>query len=121
IGKDGEVPKKGVNHSGEWSPGKRDAEGREIPPSHRNARFTLDLGLLENTDSRLHDPRGVVVGGIIYGGRDSDTWVPLEEAFDWTHGIITNGASLESETTAATLGEEGVRKFNLMSNLDFLS
>jgi len=121
IGKDGEVPKKGVNHSGEWSPGKRDAEGCEITPSHRNARFTLALRLLENTDSGLHDPQGVVVGGIIYGGRDSDTWVPVEEAFDWAHGIITKGASLESETTAATLGEEGVRKFNLMSNLDFLS
>ena len=31
------------------------------------------------------------------------------------------GASLESETTAATLGEEGVRVFNPMSNIDFLS
>ncbi|MCK4256181.1 phosphoenolpyruvate carboxykinase (GTP), partial [candidate division WOR-3 bacterium] len=58
---------------------------------------------------------------MIYGGRDSDTWVPVEEAFDWTHGIITKGASLESETTAATLGKEGVRQFNPMSNLDFLS
>jgi phosphoenolpyruvate carboxykinase (GTP) len=63
----------------------------------------------------------VPVGGIIYGGRDSDTWVPVEEAFNWTEGIILKGASLESETTAATLGKEGVRTFNLMSNLDFLS
>jgi len=47
--------------------------------------------------------------------------VPVEEAFDWVHGIITKGASLESETTAATLGKEGVREFNPMSNLDFLS
>ena len=31
------------------------------------------------------------------------------------------GAALESETTAATLGQEGVRKINPMSNLDFLS
>ena len=31
------------------------------------------------------------------------------------------GASLESETTAATLGKEGVRQFNPMSNLDFVS
>ncbi len=121
IGKDGEVPKKGLNHSGEWFLGKKDAQGNEITPSHRNARFTLDLRLLENTDPRLDDPQGVVVGRIIYGGRDSDTWVPVQESFDWAHGIITKGASLESETTAATLGEEGVRKFNLMSNLDFLS
>ena len=61
------------------------------------------------------------VGGIVYGGRDSDTCVPVEESFDWVHGIITKGAALESETTAATLGKEGVREFNPMSNLDFLS
>ncbi len=121
IGKDGEVPPKGYNHSGEWHKGKKDEKGNEIPPSHPNARFTLSLENLENLDKALHDPKGVVVGGMVYGGRDSDTWVPVEESFDWTHGIITKGASLESETTAATLGKAGVRKFNLMSNLDFLS
>ncbi|MBA7599217.1 Phosphoenolpyruvate carboxykinase [GTP] [subsurface metagenome] len=121
IGKDGEAPRKGINHSGEWILGKKDAEGNEIPPSCRNARFTLDLKLLENIDLEINSPEGVVVRGIIYGGRDSDTWAPVEESFDWAHGVITKGASLESETTAATLGEEGVRKFNPMSNLDFLS
>jgi len=121
IGRDGEVPPEGQNHSGDWHPGKTDADGREIPPSHPNARFTIKLEALDNLDSRLDDPDGVEVGGIVYGGRDSDTWVPVEEAFGWTHGIITKGASLESETTAATLGQEGVRVFNPMSNLDFLS
>lgn len=120
-GKDGECPKRGINHSGEWYLGKRDEDGKEIPPSHRNARFTFDLKILDNLDPRLDDPNGVVVSGIIYGGRDSDTWVPVEEAFDWVHGIITKGAALESETTAATLGKEGVRVFNPMANLDFLS
>ena len=121
IGKDGEVPPKGHNHSGEWSTGKKDADGKEIKCSHPNARFTLSLDTLDNLDPKLNDPKGVVVGGIVYGGRDSDTCVPVEEAFDWQHGIITRGASLESETTAATLGKEGVRAFNPMSNLDFLS
>ena len=121
IGKDGDVPPKGINHSGEWHIGKKDKEGNEITPSHKNARFTVSLENMENLDPTLHDPKGVVVGGMVYGGRDSDTWVPIEESFDWAHGIITKGASLESETTAATLGQEGVRKFNLMSNLDFLS
>ncbi|MDH4211205.1 MAG: phosphoenolpyruvate carboxykinase (GTP) [candidate division WOR-3 bacterium] len=121
IGKDGDLPPKGCNHAGDWTPGKKDAKGNEIPPSHPNARFTLSLENLENLDKTLHDPKGVVVGGMVYGGRDSDTWVPVEESFDWAHGIITKGASLESETTAATLGQAGVRKFNLMSNLDFLS
>ena len=121
IGKDGEVPPRGNNYSGEWYIGKKDKEGKEITVSHRNARFTIALENFSNLDPTLHDPEGVEVGGMVYGGRDSDTWVPIEESFDWTHGIITKGASLESETTAATLGQEGVRKFNLMSNLDFLS
>ncbi|MEM2925531.1 MAG: phosphoenolpyruvate carboxykinase (GTP) [Methanocellales archaeon] len=121
LGKDGEVPPRGYNHSGEWWIGKKDENGKEIPPSHPNARFTLDLKLLENVDPNLDNPEGVVIGAIVYGGRDSDTWVPVEESFDWEHGIITKGASLESETTAATLGEEGIREFNPMSNLDFLS
>jgi len=121
IGKDGEIPLKGHNHFGEWHIGKKDKEGKEITVSHRNARFTIALENFSNLDPALHDPEGVEVGGIVYGGRDSDTWVPIEESFDWTHGIITKGASLESETTAATLGQEGVRKFNVMSNLDFLS
>lgn len=121
IGKDGEIPPKGENYSGEWFKGKKDANGKEIPVSHPNARFTIALKLFDNLDSAIDDPEGVEVGGIVYGGRDSDTWVPVEEAYDWQHGIITKGASLESETTAATLGKEGVREFNLMSNLDFLS
>jgi len=119
-GKDGKCPVKGVNHSGEWFPGKKDKEGKEILPSHKNARFTLDLKTLDNVDPKLDDPNGVIVSGIIYGGRDSDTLVPVEEAFDWIHGIITKGAALESESTAATLGNEGVRVLNPMSNLDFL-
>ncbi len=120
-GKPGHIPEKGVNHSGEWYKGKKDDKGNTITPSHKNARFTIRLNILDNVDPSLHEPSGVPVAGFIYGGRDRDTWVPVEEAFDWAHGIITKGAGLESETTAATLDKEGVRVFNPMSNLDFLS
>jgi phosphoenolpyruvate carboxykinase (GTP) len=121
IGKEGEFPRKGLNYSGEWQLGKQDNDSNEISLSHPNARFTLDMKFLENVDPELDNPEGVVIGGIIYGGRDSDTKVPVEESFGWVHGVITMGAALESETTAATLGKEGVRKINPMSNMDFLS
>ncbi len=121
MGMGSELPEEGLNHSGRWHKGKTDDEGKEITPSHRNARYTVALKELENLDEKADDPGGVPVGGVIYGGRDSDTSVPVQQSFDWTHGIITMGASLESETTAATLGKEGVRTFNIMSNLDFLS
>jgi len=120
-GKDISMPERGINHSGEWYKDKKDAEGNLIPSSHPNARFTLSLDLLENYDPRLNDPMGVQIRGIIYGGRDSDSWVPVEQSFNWVHGVITKGASLESETTAATLGKLEERKFNPMANLDFLS
>jgi len=121
LGMGKELPTEGINHCGKWHKGKKDAQGNEITPSHKNARYCLNIPDLGNCDPSLNDPEGVLVAGIVYGGRDSDTWVPVEQAYDWTEGIILKGASLESETTAATLGKEGVRTFNLMSNLDFLS
>ncbi len=121
LGMGAELPTEGTNHSGKWHKGRKDADGKEITPSHRNARYCLNIPDLSNRDPSIEEPEGVPVGGIVYGGRDSDTLVPLEQAFNWTEGIIIKGAALESETTAATLGKEGVRTFNLMSNLDFLS
>lgn len=114
-------PTHGVNHNGEWTPGTVDADGKEVTLSHKNARYTIEIPSLENMDSKADDPKGVALGGIIYGGRDSNTSVPVVQSFDWDHGVLTIGATLESETTAATLGQEGVRKFNIMSNMDFLS
>ena len=116
-----EPPEIGINHSGEWFPGKVDRHGQEIPYANKNARYTIGLEGLDNLDDALEDSRGVEVGGIIYGGRDSDTWVPVQQSLDWKHGVIAMGASLESETTAATLGPSGVRKFQPFSNLDFIS
>ncbi|MHC4636424.1 MAG: phosphoenolpyruvate carboxykinase (GTP) [Planctomycetota bacterium] len=121
LGMGQELPTEGTNYSGKWQKGNKDANGKEITPSHKNARYTLNISDLKNRDKLADDPAGVPVGGIIYGGRDSDTWVPVEQAFSWTEGILIKGAAIESETTAATLGQEGVRTFNLMSNLDFVS
>ena len=119
MGKD--LPTNGTNHSDKWNKGKKDDKGNEITASHKNARYCLNISELSNRDPLADDPAGVPVGGIIYGGRDSDTWVPVEQAYNWAEGIIAKGASIESETTAATLGKEGVRTFNIMANMDFLS
>ncbi|HDQ26299.1 MAG TPA: phosphoenolpyruvate carboxykinase (GTP) [bacterium] len=114
-------PEKGINFSGEWFKGKKDDAGKPIDYAHKNARYTISLEKLKNCDEKLHDPKGVELKGIIYGGRDSNTSVPVCESFGWEHGVITMGAALESETTAATIGSEGNRVFNIMSNLEFLS
>jgi phosphoenolpyruvate carboxykinase (GTP) len=121
LGMGCEIPAEGTNFSGKWFKGKTDSQGKSIPPAHKNARYCLSIPALANCDPKLDDPQGVLAGGIVYGGRDSDTWVPVEQAFNWAEGIILKGACLESETTAATLGKEGVRTYNLMSNIDFVS
>ena len=116
-----EPPRSGLNYAGPWRPGLRDDKGREVLPSHPNARFTTYLKYLRNLDPRIEDPMGVPVEAMIFGGRDSDTNVPVEEAFDWVHGNVTKAAALESERTAAVLGQVGVKEFNPYAILDFLS
>lgn len=122
LGMGQDIPKEGANHvSTEWKEGMKGPDGRDTTPSHKNARYTMRIEDLENKDPDWDNPKGLPIGGIIYGGRDSDTNVPVREAYSWEHGICTMGAMLESETTAATIGAEGVRKWNVMSNMDFLS
>ncbi len=116
-----ETPKAGINHSGSWHENDKDDQGALIPLSHGNARYTIRLAYLENLDPEWDNKNGVVVGGLLYGGRDSHTCVPVEESFGWEDGIIMKACTLESETTAATLGQEGVLKPQPMANLDFIS
>ena len=123
LGMGVETPKKGRNHSGpDWFEGKKDADGKEIGIAHSNARYTMRLDYLDNFDADgFNDTEGVKVQGVLYGGRDSDTTVPVEESRTWEAGIVLKACTLESETTSATLGAEGVRKPSPMANLDFVS
>ncbi len=121
LGMGMDAPKRGKNHSGDWTEGKKDSDGNGIPHAHSNARYTIRLSYLENIDPVYKDKNGVLVEGIVYGGRDSDTSVPIEEAPDWESGIIIKACTLESETTSATIGQEGVLAPQPMANLDFIS
>jgi phosphoenolpyruvate carboxykinase (GTP) len=121
LGMGSDLPKDGKNFSGEWCEGKTDADGNEIPPAHKNARYAVALEALENCDPELDNPMGVKLSGILYGGRDARAYVPVQQSFSWEHGIIAYGASLETETTFATIGEEGVPEINMMSTQDFIS
>jgi phosphoenolpyruvate carboxykinase (GTP) len=114
-----ELPKEGTNFSGEWKEGNKDKDGNEIGPAHKNARYTIRISELDNADPNLHNQNGVPIDGVIYGGRDSDTSVPVYQSLSWAHGVFI-GSCLESETTAATLGKEGVRTLSPMANMDFL-
>jgi phosphoenolpyruvate carboxykinase (GTP) len=121
LGMGVDAPKEGKNHSGAWTEGKKDANGKEVTRAHPNSRYTIRLDYLANLDPAWNDKEGVEVGAIVYGGRDSDTCVPVEMSESWEDGIVVKACTLESETTAATLGAEGVRSPQPMANLDFIS
>jgi phosphoenolpyruvate carboxykinase (GTP) len=121
LGMGSELPKEGINYSGKWYKGKKDEAGKDVTPSHKNARYAVTLKVLENCDPELENPLGVELRGIMYGGRDTKAYVPVQQSFDWEHGIISYGAALETETTFATIGKEGVPEINMMSIQDFIS
>lgn len=116
---DVDVPAEGTNFSGEWKEGNTDDAGKKIPLAHPNARFTLRISELDNADENYDNPDGVAIDGIFYGGRDSDTNVPVAESLSWEHGVFL-GATIESETTATTLGAVGQRASSPMANMDFV-
>jgi len=121
LGMGQEIPTEGENFSGQWHKGKRDSSGVEIPPAHKNARYAVTLKALANCDSELDNPAGVPLSAVVYGGRDAYGYVPVQQSFDWNHGIVAYGASLETETTFAVIGQEGRFEINLMSIQDFVA
>ena len=122
LGMGVETPDEGENFSGPWKKGNKDAKGAEIPLAHKNARYAVELKHLENCDPELMNaPKGVELSVIMYGGRDAKAYVPCQQSFSWEHGIVAYGASLETETTFATIGKEGVPEINLMSIQDFVA
>jgi phosphoenolpyruvate carboxykinase (GTP) len=121
LGMGEELPKEGCNYTGTWFEGKKDEQGNDLPAANKNARYAVALTALENVDPELDNPMGVELGGIMYGGRDAKAYVPVQQSFSWEHGIIAYGASLETETTFATVGKEGIPEINMMSIQDFIS
>jgi len=121
LGMGCELPREGMNYTGYWWEGKIDEEGERIQPAHKNARYTVALKALPNCDPELHNPLGVELGGMFYGGRDYRGYVPVQQGFDWEHGIIAYGAALETETTFALVEKEGKYEINMMSIQDFVS
>ncbi|KAJ6249855.1 phosphoenolpyruvate carboxykinase [gtp]-related [Anaeramoeba flamelloides] len=114
------MPKEGINHYGQWKEGMTDGENNKVPISHKNSRFTLRISDLKNADKEnLHNPDGVVISGIFYGGRDPDTNYPVSESLSWEHGVLM-GAIIESETTFATLEKKVSIKPSIMAIGDFL-
>ena len=109
VGSGEENPDKGFNFQGEWFKGKTDKNGKPVPLSHPNARFTLSAEVLDNYSKRMEDPAGVITKVFTYNGRDSDTMPPVWVAKNPDHGVVL-GASIVSAATATEVGVTGVKR-----------
>lgn len=76
------------------------------PAAHPNSRFTSPVANCPTVCEDWEAPEGVVVDGIIFGGRRADTAPLVTQAYDWEHGVLM-GATIVSERTAAAEGTVG--------------
>ena len=101
---------KGFNFQGEWFKGKKNAEGKEIPISHPNARCTIRCTAIDNYNAEVGDsPEGAPVKVVTYSGRDADTMPPVWVGRNADHGVVI-GASIVSAATATEVGASGVKR-----------
>ncbi len=88
------------------------------PAAHPNSRFTVSAKNNPCYAPESDDPNGVPLSAIIFGGRRRSLAPLVFETRDWAHGVLI-GASVASETTAATTGQVGVLRRDPMAMKPF--
>jgi len=112
-GLDGEIPQNLLD----WQ-GKKWDKSSGTKAAHPNSRFTVSITQSPTLSNEFNNPRGVPISAIIFGGKRSSTIPLVYESFNWKHGVFV-GASMASETTAASTNKVGVLRRDPMAMLPF--
>jgi phosphoenolpyruvate carboxykinase (GTP) len=92
-------------------------DGKE-KAAHPNSRFTVPITNCDRLDPLYLNPHGVKLEAILFGGRRQEAIALVVESLDYAHGVFM-GASLSSETTAASKGSVGVVRQDPFAMLPF--
>ncbi len=119
-GHDDPPPVEATEWRGErWSPDATDENGKPVPASHPNARFTVPLEQVPTRSNRLDKLDGVPISAFIFGGRRASLAPLVYQSYNWQHGTFV-GATMASERTAAQTGKVGEVRRDPMAMRPFI-